>query len=378
MDDLSMFSNEELKSIVQDMRELLSQSHLGILLGAGASVCAGHPLMLDLTKTVLAHSGLSKSTVRVLEQMSALYSNTDNVTIEDYMSEIVDYLSIADRRNRYDAKEANIILQDDQLASASELENSLTEIKQVITQIITEREVNITTHRHFVKVIHGSLQAGKSKRSVDYFILNYDTLIEDALGLERVAYCDGFVGASTGWWEPSLFESDGIATRIFKLHGSIDWCMLEGDFSPRRVRPNLIIDSTAKNVLIYPAATKYLEAQRDPFAQLLGHMRNSISPEGNKLTVLMINGYSFRDPHIDQEVENALYKSEGRLTVAAFIGEDEPSERLQKWLSDPIISEQIRIYANKGYYHGSKCYQFEKDIPWWKFEVLARILGGER
>jgi hypothetical protein len=112
----------------------------------------------------------------------------------------------------------------------------------------------------------------------DYFILNYDTLIEDALGLERVVYLDGFAGAATGWWEPSMFRTDGKVSRVFKVHGSIDWCLLEGDSLPKRIRSGIKTESGKSHVLIYPAATKYQETQRNPFAQMLNHMRQSLCP----------------------------------------------------------------------------------------------------
>jgi len=47
--DLIVFSSPELKDIVQDMRELLSQNYLAFLLGAGCSKNAGLPLMPKLT-----------------------------------------------------------------------------------------------------------------------------------------------------------------------------------------------------------------------------------------------------------------------------------------------------------------------------------------
>ena len=54
-DDLTLFSSPELKDTVQDMRDLLSQSSLAFLLGAGCSLKAGLPLMPELTDEVLGH-----------------------------------------------------------------------------------------------------------------------------------------------------------------------------------------------------------------------------------------------------------------------------------------------------------------------------------
>ena len=94
--------------------------------------------------------------------------------------------------------------------------------------------------------------------------------------------------------------------------------------------------------------------------------------------VLAICGYSFGDSHIDLEIENALYQSGGRLTIAAFVESDEPKGKLKEWLAHPAISEQIRVYAKKGFFHGAKELKLDDEIPWWKFEILAKLLGGER
>ncbi len=376
-DDLSVFSLPELKDVVQDMRDLLSQSQLAFLLGAGCSKIAGLPLMPELTRTVLDHNKIGDNTKRLLDKVRELYSDAASATIEDYMSEIVDLLSIAERRTQRGASQSKVSV-GDQERDATELQAALNEIKGTISSAIGDKEVNIATHQQFVRAIHGSLQAGKPGRCVDYFILNYDTLIEDALGLERVVYCDGFTGAATGWWEPSTFMADVKVSRVFKIHGSIDWCLLKDDSLPRRIRSGIKTESDRNHVLIYPAATKYQEAQRDPFAQMLHYMRQSLCPGEGKEMVLAICGYSFGDSHIDLEIENALYQSKGRLTVVAFVGTDEPEGKLRNWLDDSVISEQIRVYANKGFFHGNKQSKNDEDLPWWKFEILARLLGGER
>ena len=376
-DALTLFSSPELKDIVQDMRDLLSQSRLALLLGAGCSLNAGLPLMTELTNEVLEHDKIGAETKKLLDVVRGLFSGAEGPTIEDYMSEIVDLLSIAERRTRRGATQSKITI-GDQERDSSELQAAIDEIKQAISSAIGDKVVDVAIHQQFVRAIHCSLQAGKTGRGVDYFVLNYDTLIEDALGLERVSYCDGFLGAATGWWEPSTFRNNGEAARVFKIHGSIDWCLLDDDSLPRRIRSGVKTESTKDLVLIYPATTKYREAQRDPFAQMLNHMRLSLCPSEKKEMVLAICGYSFGDSHIDLEIENALYQSEGRLTVAAFTETDGAEGKLKEWLADPLISEQIRVYANKGFFHGDKKVVLEDGTPWWKFEILSKLLGGER
>jgi len=376
-DDLTVFSSAELKDIVQDMRDLLSQSHLAFLLGAGCSKGAGLPLMPELTNEVLGHIKIGTETKRLLDEVCESFSGAECATIEDYMSELVDLFSIAERRTLRGATQSTVSV-GDQERSSKELQDALDEIKQAVSSSIGDKKVNVTTHQQFIRAIHTSLQAGKTGRGVDYFVLNYDTLIEDAMGLERVVYFDGFTGAATGWWNPSTFRTNGQAARVFKIHGSIDWCHFEGDSLPRRIRSGIKTESAKNHVLIYPAATKYQETRRDPFAQMLNHMRHSLCPIEGKEMVLAICGYSFGDSHVDMEIENALYQSEGRLTIAAFVGTDDPQGKLNEWLADSSISEQIRVYANKGFYHGDKTLKLDSDTPWWKFEILARLLGGER
>jgi len=333
--------------------------------------------MPELTDEVLGHDVLSKKTKIILDSIRELFSGAKNSTIEDYMSELVDFLSIAQRRIQRGASKYKVSIGDNEYES-EELKDALNEIKKAIVSIVSKKEVDIAHHQRFVRAVHASLQAGKPRRMVDYIILNYDTLFEDALGLEKIHYVDGFVGAATGWWEPSIFQNNEIEARVYKVHGSIDWCLLEGDTLPRRVRKGINPDTSLEHVLIYPAATKYQESQKDPFAQLLNQVRIVLLPtEGNE-KVLAICGYSFGDDHINIEIENALIQSKGRLTVAIFKKNDVTSGIIKKWIDNPAIADQIRIYSNKGYFHSANRMELSETLPWWKFEVLGRLLGGER
>jgi hypothetical protein len=146
-DDLAVFSTVELKDAVQEMRDLLSQSRLAFLLGAGCSKNAGLPLMLQLTNEVLEHQMIGAETKKILDKVSELFSGVRSATIEDYMSEIVDLLSIAERRTRCGATQCDVSV-GDQERSATELQTALDEIKQAVSSAIGDKEVNITTHQH--------------------------------------------------------------------------------------------------------------------------------------------------------------------------------------------------------------------------------------
>ena len=376
-EDLSVFSDPKVRNSVQDLRELLSQNRVAFLLGAGCSKKAGLPLMPELTLEVMKHPALSAKTRDLLESLGGIYSGAERPTIEDYMSDIVDFSSVAQRRMSRGADDSSILIGDYRLAPP-DLSLSLDEIKAGIVGVIDDREIDLSDHRSFVRSIHGSLQAGKSARTVDYFVLNYDTLCEDALGIEKVRYADGFTGAVTAWWEPSVFEEEANSARVHKLHGSIEWFLVEGDSLPRRIRKGIKINGEQSAVLIYPAAPKFQEIQRDPFAQLLRRMREALRPSNRQDVVLAICGYGFQDSHINIEIENALIESQEGLTVVAFTRDDEPGGVLNDWLEDSVLSRQLRIYTNRGLIHEEAPFEIEQDLPCWKFEVLARLLGGER
>jgi hypothetical protein len=267
--------------------------------------------------------------------------------------------------------------------SADDLAKSLSEIKSVMVDFLKPQNVDITTHREFVKTVC-SLRAGKRGANdvVDYFVLNYDTLVEDALGLECFPYVDGFTGGAIGWWDAGAYEKKGVVARVFKLHGSVDWRLLGNNWLPRRMRDEGILasikDEVRERAMIWPAATKYRETQRDPYAQLLELMRKSFSPRESQEVVLTICGYRFADIHINAEIDRALRESNRRLNLLIFTEDNEPVHWVKSWFEDKEVNEQVRIHAKRGFFHASKVTKSSEDLPWWKFENIVRLLGGER
>ncbi len=378
-DDLATLRKEPFAEQVVQLTKLLSQSKRAFVIGAGCSKCAGLPLMDELTKKVLDGLPEEGKAHAVLSGLAKHFDGAKGCTIEDYMSELVDHLAIAERRKQRSATAANVSINATDY-SPDDLAKSLIEIKNTIADVIEKAEKNISAHRQFVRAIHQVLQSGKAGPSspVDYYTLNYDTLFEDALSLERIPLADGFIGGATGWWDESAYRDASAQARILKVHGSIDWCLWDSDVLPRRVRQGLDVGVTREPVLIWPASTKYREAQRDPFAQIIETMRRGLRPTSNSQVVLTICGYSFGDAHVNVELDRALRESVGRLTVIAFTNEDEPQGQLKEWQADASICDQVRIHANKGFFHGKTEERSDTDLPWWQFEVLTRLLGGER
>ncbi len=367
---------------IEKLDEFMIQDRKVFLIGAGCSKCAGLPLIGELTNKVLKNGALAPKTQNIFEEIQTSLTDKSHLfNIEDYLSEIIDLLSIAERRAKRGAGDNQVI--NGKPYSAQQLRESVEEIKQTISTIIehNDEKINLTTHQEFVKAVHRPMRPGKTNyhSCVDYLCLNYDTLLEDALALEKIPFSDGLEGGATGWWEPSVFNRKGLSAKVLKLHGSINWHSFGGDPLPRRVASSINLQSDEdKRILIWPASTKYRETQRDPYAQLaeLGRKALKAGPETQK--ILIVCGYGFRDSHINFEINQALHKSEGHLTVVVFTSDDEPQGHLKNWHDDSTITDQILIFAKRGFFHGKDEEKSKEDLPWWKFECLTQLLKGER
>ncbi len=379
-DDLSPLREQPFADAVLKLEELLGQSGRAFLIGAGCSKCAGLPLTAELTQKALSSEALDDTTKTLLAAVRDLFVGAADANIEDYLSELIDLLAIAERRTSRGATQNTVTLGGISYGDAL-LRTAADQIKNGIARVI-EKSVSIETHQDFVRAVHRPQRPGKSPsgQTVDYLVLNYDTVVEDALALERVPFADGLDGGVTGWWRPDeTFDREGLAARVFKLHGSINWCAFPNDPLPRRVGASLqIAGANERRILIWPASTKYREVQLDPFAQLAERARRVLRPSRGSQCVLVVCGYRFSDAHINLELDCALRESGGQLTIVVFTSDNEPSGQLAMWHKDAGVMEQVLVFANRGFFHGTLSAPATNDLLWWKFENLTRLLGGER
>lgn len=378
-DDFTPLKDPIFATALNDLDDLLIQSGKAFLLGAGCSKCAGLPLTAELTAKTLASTRLDVTTKTILTAIEGLFAGAKAANIEDYLSELVDLVAIADRRGARGATKNTAPLNGVDY-SASQLKDAVDQIKEAIAEVI-DIAVNLEVHWNFVQAVHLPTRPGRTvaTRPVDYLVLNYDTLIESALALQKLRYADGMSGGNSAWWDTTTFEADGLAARVLKLHGSIDWSEISGDPLPRRIAKSLMLPTgNDRKVLIWPASTKYRETQRDPYAQLSNLARLVLRPQSGSQTVLTVCGYSFGDSHINIEIESALRESGGELTVVVFTFDEEPIGELRRLHEDKEITDQVRIYARRGFFHGNTAAKSTNDLPWSKFENITRLLGGER
>lgn len=150
---------------------------------------------------------------------------------------------------------------------------------------------------------------------LEVFTVNYDLLIEAAFEEFLVPYFDGFIGTLRSRFRTDLVEplpgSDcmpSFFTRLWKLHGSLNWEWDDEHKIFRRGHP------VKESAAIYPSDTKYDESRRMPFVVLQDRFRRALhQPE----TLTLVAGYAFGDDHLNEIIFDAATRRE-RSEIIVF------------------------------------------------------------
>jgi hypothetical protein len=168
---------------------------------------------------------------------------------------------------------------------------------------------------------------GRVQRSaaVEIFTTNYDTLLETALEDERLPIFDGFVGSSTPFFMPATLARADAApaatwTRLWKIHGSVNWKMVVDPLRGNRIVRQLPGSSAH---LILPSSQKYDQSRKLPYIAMLDRLTKALTERDG--TLLITIGFSFGDQHINEILVDALERRD-RLHVVALQFTDPPAE----------------------------------------------------
>jgi len=150
---------------------------------------------------------------------------------------------------------------------------------------------------------------------VEVFTPNYDLLLEQAFEQHPLPHFDGFVGSREPFFDLASIEHDVIPTRwtrLWKLHGSINWERLDepvaGKTVTRVVRVARVADEG--KVMIYPSHLKYDQSRRMPYLAMLDRLRAFFRSDANHRDssppLLVVCGYSFADDHLNEVLLDGL------------------------------------------------------------------------
>jgi hypothetical protein len=383
------------ESARDDLYKHITSEHQAWLLGAGISCRSGIPLMYPLTELVQIQLGDSEAG-KIYQALRKQLR--EDAHIEHVLSHLGDLIALSER-SRLGSIEVDSVAY-----KGSDLRSHHGRIRDEIARVIhqgyhpaaagqplrigspDDNPVRVDAHRAFVKALLSSrARPGRYQRAVSFFTSNYDTLLEDALALEKVSYVDGFSGGAMAYWAPdsAFSEASGAGgtarARVFKLHGSIDWHWDDASSSVIRCRHGCNYPARAGNVLVYPQSTKYRAAQTDPFAHIFSAFRGFL--RSGQSNVLCIMGYSFGDEHIDLEIEAAMESPGSRTVIIAFSEERKDDNnfkiapRLAQWLDAKPWRERVFAATNRGLYHGSLTNLMQEGTisDWWTFEGVTRL-----
>jgi hypothetical protein len=184
--------------------------------------------------------------------------------------------------------------------------------KEIVTLAKPELPRKDTAYHAVMSWVGGASR----KIPVEIFTTNYDVLAEQAMEESGVPFFDGFVGAHKPFFEVRAIEDDELPprwARLWKLHGSINWCRAE---SGRVIR-----DYTSAHLerrLIHPSHLKYDESRRMPYLTLHDRLRHVLRQPN---VVVVSCGYSFRDEHLNEILQEGLDRNPTAVLYGLLYGD---------------------------------------------------------
>ena len=197
-------------------------------------------------------------------------------------------------------------------------------------------------------------------RPAEIVTVNYDLLIEAGLDRQAAPYFDGFVGTIRARFREDLIEPKesripSFFTRLWKLHGSVNWRYEHGLSSTRIVR--LGAPDATDAAAIYPTDEKYDESRRVPFVVLMDRFRRALAENE---TLAFVCGYSFRDQHLNEILYDAAARHSRNHYVCLSYTEP-PAHLVEQAERIPNITVLARDEYISG---GTRCkYSTEDAIP---------------
>jgi hypothetical protein len=302
---------------------------IAFLLGAGCPVSVRmsdgtgtKPLIPDIRGlTSLVNTKLEQSAEHKENHAKVLNRLTANSTIEDVLSHI---------RSLHDVvRDGNIDGLD-----RSALADLDAEICSITTKVVNVELPSSATPYHRLATWVGGIHR---THPVEIFTPNYDLLVEQAFEAYKIPYFDGFIGSRKAFFDLASMENESLPARwgrLWKVHGSVNWWRTQNDEVVRRD-----VNSAAAprdRQMIYPSHLKYDQSRRMPYLAMLDRLRSFLA---RGQAVLVTNGYSFLDQHLNEVILHGLRSNPTAVCFGLLFGpRSNYSDVLEKAQKQPNLS----------------------------------------
>ena len=282
---------------------MVFNSSFVILLGAGASVPAGLPVIDALTKDfgrAIANEKPLSTAHKLIESIFIRTQSKFDIELElQALTELTENPSGT--------------LQYFHGKMEEEVRNTLPVLPELKSRL--KRYVRLRCQDpgdvSFLKPL--LLGFAQPQSGLDIFTLNYDPTIEALCESENISYTDGF----DPYWNPGAFESKNFHVRLFKIHGSVNWFLIRpGHYAKVPVRGDVqdirfFTGEQLTEMVLYPALEKRTESGPYPF--ILNSFRAKLAKVGLLITI----GYSFRDNNIRTLIIDQMRANPGLWLILA-------------------------------------------------------------
>lgn len=148
---------------------------------------------------------------------------------------------------------------------------------------------------------------------VSIFTTNYDRVTDELLDIaeaEEIACYDGFKGR--GAWAPQGYSKlKTPSLGIYRLHGSLGW-VKEGNIIKNSRDYSLRAPGYAEHLLIYPGFKGNPERGDE---EVFRFPHEQLKRELGETSRLLVIGFSFRDPHLNEMFRDALADNQNLIMV---------------------------------------------------------------
>ncbi|WP_374453833.1 SIR2 family protein [Phenylobacterium sp.] len=271
------------------LRQLISQNRkkIGFLIGAGA------PAGVRLLGNSPLIPAIEELTVKVLANLDQAYAPGIAGLIADIGKEKPNIEELLSRVRSVSGVIGTHQLHGLNGEQYSELGKSI--CKNIGTLVGKDLPQGQNAYTSLVSWVSGA----DRKCPVEIFTTNYDLLFEQAFERAKIPYFDGFVGASTSFFDGSTVASNDLParwSRLWKLHGSLGWEVTPSGDVTRR-------PGSDAPYCVFPEHLKYEQTAKAPYSALFDRLRAFLSEPD---VLLIVSGFSFADAHITARISESL------------------------------------------------------------------------